>query len=417
MAKVMRYGILLSFLILMGNEVYGATPMSGNPLFGPMSTADPCALVYKNTLYVFTGSDETPPGVNSFVMNSWYIFSTTDMVNWTNHGIKLGWRDFSWSSGSTFAGHVVENNGKFYWYCPVLHKTIKQDEGFAIGVAVADHPLGPYKDAIGSALITDNTPNDIALNIDPFVMVDNGIPYLYWGSWGACRYVKLKPNMIQLDGTPVNITPPNFFEAPWIHKRNNTYYFSYSSHGYPSSISYATGPSITGPWTFRAIINDKITKPRVSETNHQAIIQFKGNWYFIYHNAGLPDGRTYHRSVCIDKLEYNSDGTIKKIVQTTTGVPMIEATSAEFQPLSPKNNNANAMFTLQPFSNGKYTITLPGHASTGNPLQISVYSMSGVLKKTINTNYGSGKVSLPSGAHIVRVRDGANHYTRNVVLY
>lgn len=266
--------ILVSFFWGLGN-IAAQPQMSGNPLFAPLLTADPAALVYKDSLYVFTGHDE---GINSFVMNSWYIFSTADMVNWKNHGVKLRARDFSWSDGSAFAGHVVEYNGKFYWFCAVHHKTIKGagKEGFSIGVAVADHPLGPYKDAIGSALITDNTPNSIVLNIDPFVMVENGTPYLYWGSWSACRYVKLKSDMITLDGPVQTVNVQNFFEAPWIHKRNNTYYLSYAS-GYPSTTAYSTGPSITGPWTYKGIINDLIKTPVISETNHQAIIEFKGN--------------------------------------------------------------------------------------------------------------------------------------------
>ena len=94
----------------------------------------------------------------------------------------------------------------------MTHKTIKAGEGFAIGVAVADHPLGPWRDAIGQALITDNTPNSITLNIDPCVVIDNGTPYLYWGSWGACRYVKLKGNMTEMDGPVQNVNARNFLK-------------------------------------------------------------------------------------------------------------------------------------------------------------------------------------------------------------
>jgi beta-xylosidase len=298
---------------------------SGNPVFKDLFTADPCAIVHNDTLYVFTGHDEQTREGTFFLMRDWYTFSTTDMVNWTNHGSKLRPGNFSWASGNAFAGHVVEHNGKFWWYVPMTHKTIKAGEGFAIGVAVADHPLGPWRDAIGQALITDNTPNSITLNIDPCVVIDNGTPYLYWGSWGACRYVKLKGNMTEMDGPVQNVNARNFFEAPWIHKRNNIYYLSYAV-GYPSTTEYCTSNSITGPWTYRGVINDRLEN---SETNHQAIIEYKSNWYFIYHSGDLPGGGTYRRSVCIDKLEYNSDGTIKKVVRTKTGVPRIISTGTQ----------------------------------------------------------------------------------------
>ncbi len=291
---------------------------SGNPLFKGIFTADPCALVYKDTLYVFTGHDEQTQSGKSFLMRDWYVFSSADMVNWTNHGTRLKAGDFSWASGNAFAGHVVEHNGKFWWYVSVTHKSIKVGEGFSIGVAVADHPLGPYKD-VGHPLITDKTANSVTLNIDPAVYIDNGTPWLFWGSWSAARMVRLKNSMTELDGAVETVNAKEFFEAPWIHKKDNLYYLSYAS-GYPSTTKYCTGTSIKGPWTYRGIINDLIDN---SETNHQAIIEFKGNWYFIYHNGGLPGGGTYRRSVCIDKLEYNNDGTIKKVIRTTTGVPGI----------------------------------------------------------------------------------------------
>jgi len=421
-----KYCYIFAFLLLtlFGDVISVAAQTSGNPLFAPLLTADASALVYRDTLYVFTGHDE---GTTSFVMNSWYIFSTTDMVHWTNHGVKLRARDFSWSSGQAFAGHVAEQNGKFYWYCPVLHKTIKGTgkEGFAIGVAVANHPLGPYTDAIGSALITDNTPNCITLNIDPFVTVDNGTPYLYWGSWNACRYVKLKPSMIQLDGSVQTVTLQGFFEAPWIHKRNNTYYFSYAS-GYPSTTAYSTGPSITGPWTYKGVINDKIETPVISETNHQAIIEFKGNWYFIYHNTALSkaatdntaatNNGTYERSVCIDKLEYNGDGSIKKVVRTTTGVPIIPTTSVQANLIN-YHNNAKQPFSLQALTNGKYAIKLPGNNSNNNTLKISVYSINGVLLEKIVTTTNNHEVSLPSGTHILCVSDGTVRYSQCVNFF
>ena len=144
---------------------------------------------------------------------------------------------------------------------------------FAIGVAVADHPLGPYKDASGKPIIADTTKNSIVLNIDPTVYVDDDKQvYMLWGSWNEARIVKLKDNMIEVDGPVETVEAKNFFEAPWIHKRNDTYYLSYAAH-YPSTTEYSTSKSIMGPWEYQGVINDTLPN---SPTNHQAIITFKG---------------------------------------------------------------------------------------------------------------------------------------------
>ncbi len=302
------------------NNPSSACKTSGNPLIKDMFTADPSALVYNDTLFIYTGSDKSPVGQKFFSMSNWYVFSTTDMVNWTKWGSVFSFEGFSWAKGNAFAGHCIYNNGKFWWYLPATHKSIKIGEGFAIGVAVSDHPTGPFKDAIGKPLITDSTKNSVVLNIDPVVYKDDdGKVYLIWGSWGACRMVKLKDNMIELDGEVQTLELTNFYEAPYVNKKDGTYFLSYAS-GYPSTTAYSTSTSINGPWTFRGNINDTIPN---SPTNHQAIINYKNNWYFIYHTAGLPDGGPYRRSVCIDKLEFDSNNLIMKVNRTTTGVPEI----------------------------------------------------------------------------------------------
>mgnify|MGYP000170988990 CR=1 FL=1 len=293
----------------------------GNPIIRELFTADPAALVHDDTLYIYTGHDVQEEGAEGFKMEDWYCFSTKDMLDYRNHGALLSVDDFEWARGDAFASHVTERDGKFYWYVSIRHKDVRVHEGFAIGVAVSDHPTGPFKDALGKALITDKTPNSVVLNIDPAVYVDDdGQAYLFWGSWNAGRWVKLKSNMMELDGEVQELKAHNFFEAPFIHKKDDTYYLTYAAH-YPSTTEYSTSKSVTGPWEYRGVIHDKLAK---SETNHQAIVEFKGNWYFIYHNAQLPGGGVYRRSVCVDRLEYNEDGTIRKVQRTDTSVPPIE---------------------------------------------------------------------------------------------
>ena len=311
-----------SFLAVLSLLILVSLGFASNPIVNTMFTADPAVLVYNDSLFVFTGHDEQgPEGANNkwFLMRDWHVFVTDDMENYHDYGAVLSPATFKWASGNAFAGHCEYANGKFYWYVAVTHKTIKEDEGFSIGVAVADHPSGPWKDAIGSALITDNTPNDIALNIDPAIYFDNGTVWMYWGSWNAARRVKLKSNMIELDGSVETVTASGFFEAPWIHYYRGQYYFSYAS-GYPSTTNYSISKNLAGPWTNKGILNPLLEN---SETNHQAIIKYLGHWYFIYHGANREGGWTYRRSVNIDYLFYNQDGNMQQINRTTTGVDKV----------------------------------------------------------------------------------------------
>ncbi|MBC6607637.1 family 43 glycosylhydrolase [Hymenobacter sp. BT188] len=292
-------------------------PPGGNPIIKNKYTADPAALVYKDKVYIYAGHDEAPPKQERYVMNEWLCYSSSDMVNWTEHPVPLAAKDFAWAKGDSWASQVVERNGKFYWYVAVEHGTIK---GKALGVAVADNPLGPFKDARGSALITNDMTTKATISwddIDPTVWIDEkGHAYLFWGNT-ACYYAKLKPNMTELDGPIQTIDLPKFTEAPWIHKRGDWYYLSYAS-GFPEKIVYAMSKKIEGPWEYKGILNEIAGN---SNTNHQSIIDFKGQSYFIYHNGALQtDGGSFRRSVCIDNLYYNKDGTMKRVVMTTEGV-------------------------------------------------------------------------------------------------
>ena len=301
-----------------------AACFAANPLTTKFYSADAAALVYHDSLFIFAGHDEQGPQGNNneaFVMNDWHVMVTDDMENYHDYGAVLSVKTFKWANASAFAGHCEYRNGKFYWYVAVHHATIKENgsEGFAIGVAVADHPSGPWTDVLGHALVTDNTQNDVKLNIDPAIFYDGDDIWMYWGSWSAGRRVKLKENMVELAGTPEDIKIKDFFEAPWMHKYRGNYYFSYAS-GYPSTTNYSMAPSIDGPWTQKGVINDKLDN---SETNHQAIFKYLGHWYFMYHGANSPGGWTYRRSVNIDYLYYDEDANIQKIKRTSTGVDKV----------------------------------------------------------------------------------------------
>ena len=291
---------------------------AGNPIIKNKYTADPAAFVHGDSVYLYTGHDEGLPGKDGYIMHEWLCFSSADMINWQEHPVPLNVKEFKWAKDDAWASQVIERNGKFYWYVATEHATVK---GKAIGVAVADKPTGPFKDVLGKALVTNEmtSPDSKMMwdDIDPSVIIDdNGQAYLFWGN-RKCYYVKLKKNMTEIEGDIKTIELPGFTEAPWVHQRNGWYYLSYA-YQFPEKIAYAMSRSINGPWEFKGILNELAGN---SNTNHQSIIDFKGKSYFIYHTGGLnPDGGSFRRSVCIDRLYYNKDGTIKRIVMTTEGV-------------------------------------------------------------------------------------------------
>jgi len=295
---------------------------NGNPVITHEYTADPAAMVYKNTLYLYAGHDEATEKFNFYEMKEWLVFSTNDLETWTEYPIPLNIKDFKWAIRHAWAAQVIERNGKFYWYICAEHDSTHS--GFAVGVAVSDKPTGPFKDARGSALITNDMTTDVSISwddIDPSVFIDdNGQAYLFWGNT-TCHYAKLKENMIELDGPVKTIKLPNYTEAPWIHKHNGWYYLSYA-YQFPEKTAYAMSKSIDGPWEYKGILNELAGN---CNTNHQAIVNFKGQDLFIYHNGGInTQGGSFRRSVCIDKLFYNKDGSIKRVVMTTEGVGKIK---------------------------------------------------------------------------------------------
>jgi beta-xylosidase len=288
-----------------------------NPAITDTFTADPAALVVGDTVYLYAGHDQARPGQN-YTMHEWLVYSSKDMKTWTAHGSPLKPTDFSWARDEAWASQVMEKGGKYYWFVATESKA----RGKAIGVAVADSPTGPFKDAIGKPLVspemTKDRDNHGWEDIDPTVFTDgDGTTWLFWGN-RTCYYAKLKATLTELDG-PIQIADvPEFTEAPWVHKRGELYYLTYAT-GFPERIAYATASKITGPWTPRGILAEVAGN---SNTIHQAIVEFNGQWYFIYHNGAMQvpnEGGSFRRSVCVDYLYYNADGSMKRVVQSTEG--------------------------------------------------------------------------------------------------
>ncbi len=308
---------------------------NGNPLVRYEYTADPAAFVDNDgTLYLYAGHDVCPAPQNYYRIDEWSVFSSKDMKTWTQHPTPLHAKDFDWATGEAWASQVIRKGDKYYWYVTVQHKDVDGKRGKAIGVAVSDSPVGPFKDAIGHALITNNMTTQYTKisweDIDPTVWLDaDGTPYLIWGNT-QCYIAKLKPNMIELDGEIKTIdingihTPANpqegksfYTEAPWIHMYKGMYYLSFAME-FPEKLGYATSKSIWGPYEYKGILNELAGN---CNTNHHAIVEKDGKWYFIYHNGGAnADGGSFRRSVCIDELYYDKKGNIETIKMTTQGI-------------------------------------------------------------------------------------------------
>jgi hypothetical protein len=139
---------------------------------------------------------------------------------------------------------------------------------------------------------------------------------------GAVHEIFVSPERGDLDGEIRVIDIPHFTEALWVHKKGDRYYLSYACY-FPEKTCYATSESIHGPWEYQGILNEVAGN---SETNHQSIVEFDGKSYFVYHNGsvpprdGEPSGGRFRRSVCIDRLYYDDDGMLQRVIMTTEGI-------------------------------------------------------------------------------------------------
>jgi hypothetical protein len=309
-------------LLALGAAVFlPATSRADNPIVQTRYTADPAPFVHEGTLYLYTTHDEDVTVNDFFTMNDWRVFSSTDVVNWTDHGSPLRYDDFSWASGDAWAGQVTYRNGTFYFYVPV----VRTSGGNAIGVATSDSPFGPFEDALGVPLITSDCGD-----IDPSVFIDDDDQaYLYWGNPNLC-YVKLNEDMTSYEGSVVRVPmdtagfgtrsdterPTSYEEGPWFYKREGRYYLVYPGGPLPEHIAYSTSDGPTGPWSYAGVI---MPAEGESFTNHPGVVDYKGKSLFFYHNGALPGGGGFKRSVCVEEFTYGADGSIPQLQMTTDG--------------------------------------------------------------------------------------------------
>ncbi|MEU6639998.1 family 43 glycosylhydrolase [Streptomyces rochei] len=248
-------------------------------------------------------------------------FSSRDLVHWTDHGVILDLGpDVAWADGNAWAPAIAERDGKYYFYFCAEQQ---------IGVAVADSPAGPFKDALGGPLVGKGRFS--GQMIDPSVFTDDdGRSYLYWGN-GHGYVVPLNDDMVSFDASRVeDITPENFREGSFVVKRDGTYYFMWSEDDTRSEdyhVAYATGPTPLGPWTKRGTILSKRPEYGILGTGHHSVVNAPGtdDWYVVYHRFALngpggPGGDGTHRETTIDRLRFAADGTIEPVVPTLGSV-------------------------------------------------------------------------------------------------
>lgn len=275
------------------------------PIIQTKYTADPAPMVYNDTVFLYTTHDEDD--AEGFKMQDWLLYTSTDMVNWTDHGVVASLKSFDWvkRDNGAWAEQVVERNGKFYMYCPI--------HGNGIGVLVSDSPYGPFKDPLGKPLVWQKEHWD---DIDPTVFIDeDGQAYMYWGN-PNCYYVKLNEDMISYSGDIVKLkeTPEHYQEGPWFYKRNGHYYLAFASTCCPEGIGYAMSDSPTGLWKTKGYIMRPTERTR---GNHPGIMDYKGKSYVFGLNYDLLklETNTHYerRSVSVAEMHYNEDGTIQEV--------------------------------------------------------------------------------------------------------
>ncbi|MGC4032661.1 MAG: family 43 glycosylhydrolase [Tepidisphaeraceae bacterium] len=277
-------------------------------------TADPSIRVFGDTYYIYPTSDK--PNWNTTDFSVW---SSKNLIDWKKEGMILDvTKELSWAKLRAWAPDCVERDGKYYFYFCADTK---------IGVATADTPTGPFKDAIDKPLIKKGGKFNVAQAIDPQAFIDDdGQAYLYYGN-GKCQVVKLAKDMIHTDGDPVDIHLPEFREAIWVFKRHDLYYFMWSIDDARSPnyrVGYGTSKSPFGPVTPAA--KDFIVLQKHGNavaTAHHSVVNVPGTdrWYVAYHRHAVPDGSGFKRQTCLVKMEFNPDGSIKPMDPLTFPFP------------------------------------------------------------------------------------------------
>ena len=328
---------------------------SQNPIIRDQFSADPSARVFNGRVYVFPSHDiptppEKPGRKDWFCMEDYHVFSSPDLVDWIDHGVIVRQNRVAWVDSTTYsmwAPDCIERNGKYYFYFPAYKKIpgTHGEKSFGIGVAVSGSPEGPY--------VPQPDPVEGVHGIDPNVFIDkDGQAYLYWAQ-GEIYVAQLKDNMMALASDPQivkNLPAKGLKEGPWLFERKGIYYMTYPHvQNRIERLEYAMGDNPMGPFEFAGVIMDE--SPLGCWTNHQSLVKFKDQWYLFYHQDALSPDFDKNRSVCIDSLFFNADGTIRKVKPSLRGVGAINAAQKiEIDHYSQKSSKGVSVVFLDPLN-------------------------------------------------------------------
>ncbi len=296
-----------------------------NPLIRNMYSADPTARAFGDSVYVYPSHDIlASPGhgrVGWFCMEDYHVFASADLTDWKDDGVVVSQYNVPWADPtrySMWAPDCIDRNGKYYFYFPTSPKDSSYGRGFAIGVAIADKPSGPF--------VPQPEPIRNVHGIDPNVFIDkDGQAYLYWAQ-GRIYGAKLTADMLQLASEPKvleGLPDKGLKEGPFLFERKGVYYLTYPHVADKTEqLEYATSDNPFGPFKVTGVIMDESP---TCWTNHQSLMQFKDQWYLFYHHNDLSPSFDKARSIRADSLFFNEDGTIRKVIPTLRGVGLTSA--------------------------------------------------------------------------------------------
>jgi len=308
--------------LLVGLAAFSIEASAQNPIIRNQFSADPTARVFGGKVYLFPSHDilatHGKGRVGWFCMEDYHVFSSSNLIDWDDHGLVVSQTTVPWTDPagySMWAPDCIDRKGKYFFYFPAAPKG---GRGFSIGVAVANKPEGPY--------VPEPQPIKNVRGIDPNVFIDrDGQGYLYWAG-GNFYGAKLKDNMVELASEPVllkDFPSKGLKEGPFLFERNGTYYMTYPHvDKVTERLEYAMAKSPLGPFMYGGVLMDEIPG---CWTNHQSVVQYKNQWYLFYHHNDYSPDFDKARSVRVDSLTFNPDGTIQKVVPTLRGVGMMPA--------------------------------------------------------------------------------------------
>lgn len=411
----MKKFILISFIFYVLTSGLFIGLYAQNPIIRNQFTADPTARVFNGKVYLFPSHDipapERFPRKDWFCMEDYHVFSSSNLTEWTDHGVIVSQYNVNWvdtNSFSMWAPDCVERNGKYYFYFPA-NVNAKYGKGFGIGVAVADKPEGPY--------VPQPEPIKGVRGIDPCVLIDrDGQAYLYY-SLNRIFVAKLMENMLELDSELVvvaNLPAKGLIEGPFVFERNGIYYLTYPHvENKTERLEYAIADSPMGPFKVAGVIMDE--SPTGCWTNHHSIVEYNGQWYLFYHHNDYSPKFDKNRSARIDSLFFNADGTIRKVVPTLRGAGLTSAQDRieidRYSQISDKGVSLAFIDTLNTFKGWKIrlgvqnawvkynsvdfgnkklkSVSVRALSQAGSVLQIKVDGVDGILL---------GEVKIPAGA-------------------